>query len=508
MKRTKIYFAVLLLSACLFTGQANVRYLAANGSDSAGGLQASPWLTISHAVSQLQAGDTLYVRGGIYDEGEIWIRQRYGMGGSNGRYLTIMAYKNEKPIFNNSQRGMIVNASYVRVQGLHFANGKEMYTVNWDVRSSHVIFIGNTFTGRPSYAAVSLTGDDHLVQDNTIQLDGNTLGTQGHGIYLMEGARNIVRRNRVSGMSGYGIHVYDEHKSEDPAGYQRVIQDALIEANVVYASLSRSGIIVGVGADGGPASARNIIVRQNQIYNCVGSGIVVRGWSGIQNVQIDQNTVYNTPDTGIYIDGQVDGVQVRNNILCQTNSRPHIVAGSSVAHMLVDNNLYYPPPRQLTGTSDKHAIEADPLFLDAFAGRFSLRANSPAIDAGLDLGRPFSGKAPDLGALEFNGTSPGEQGEEEPKTSDHLFFQNYPNPFRQDTTIHYYLANDENVLVDIFDLGGKHIISLANARQPQGIHELLWNGTDKYGQALPAGIYFCRLRTPTRDQIGKMIRIL
>jgi parallel beta-helix repeat protein len=490
--------------------QANVRHIAQNGSNSANGQIGSPWATISHAVSQLQPGDTLFIRGGTYDEGEIWIREQYGMGGRNGRYLTIMAYKKEKPVFVNSQRGMIVNASYVRVQGLYFANGKEMYTTNWDVRSSHVEFIGNTFSGRPSYAAISIIGDDHLVQDNTVQLDGNTLGTQGHGIYLMEGARNVIRKNRISGMSGYGIHVYDERKSEDAAGFQRIIQDALIESNTVYESQARSGIIVGVGADGGPAFARNVILRNNIIYNCQNSGIVVHGWSRIQNVQIDQNTIYNNPETAIYIAGQVDGVQVRNNILYQNGSRPHVLAGSGLMNVFVDNNLYFPPPRKLIGISDGHAIEADPLFVDANAGTFKLRANSPAIDAGIQIGRPYTGKAPDLGALEFNEREPEEQdeGPDDPKTSEYRHFHSFPNPFSQDTTIHYYLGDLETVSVDIFDIRGQHLVTLLNGYQGEGSHELFWDGRDKRGQSLPSGIYFCRLRTPTRDMISKMIRIL
>jgi parallel beta-helix repeat protein len=488
---------------------ANVRYLAQNGSDAASGQVDSPWSTITHAVSKLQAGDTLLIRGGTYDEGEIWIREQYGMGGRNGQYLTIMAYKQEKPVFVNSQRGMIVNASYVRVQGLYFANGKEMYTVNWDIRSSHVVFIGNTFTGRPGYAAISITGDDHLVQDNTVQLDGNTLGTQGHGIYLMEGARNVIRKNRISGMSGYGIHVYDERKSEDPAGFQHIIQDALVEGNIVYNSQARSGIIVGVGADGGPAYARNVIVRNNVVYNCQNAGIIIHGWSKIQNVQVDQNTIYNNPEAAIDIEGQVDGIQIRNNILYQKSNRPHVLAGSGIANMLVDNNLYFPAPRSLAGTSDRHAIEADPLFVDAKAGTFTLAANSPAIDAGINIGRPYTGKAPDLGAFEFNELEPGEQGGEgeEPKTSEHSLFHSFPNPFSQDTLIHYDLANNDDVLVDIFDLAGQHLVTLLNEQQVEGSHELLWNGRDKNGQSLPSGIYFCRLRTPSTDQINKMIRI-
>ena len=44
-------------------------YVAKNGSNSnAGTSLSSPFLTISHAISQINAGDRIYIRRGIYHE--------------------------------------------------------------------------------------------------------------------------------------------------------------------------------------------------------------------------------------------------------------------------------------------------------------------------------------------------------------------------------------------------------------------------------------------------------
>jgi len=45
-------------------------------------------------------------------------------------------------------------------------------------------------------------------------------------------------------------------------------------------------------------------------------------------------------------------------------------------------------------------IDASPLFRDPSSGDYRLRDGSPCIDAGLDIGDPYNGQAPDIGAFE------------------------------------------------------------------------------------------------------------
>lgn len=50
-------------------------------------------------------------------------------------------------------------------------------------------------------------------------------------------------------------------------------------------------------------------------------------------------------------------------------------------------------------------LSADPQYVDAAGGDFRLTAGSPLIDAGTDVGLPYVGGAPDIGAYEFEGVS-------------------------------------------------------------------------------------------------------
>src|ERR1700733_12782933 len=60
--------AVLTVTAAVTTGSGSTFYVSTAGSDSNPGTLASPWLTIQHAASTAQAGDTVYVLPGVYSE--------------------------------------------------------------------------------------------------------------------------------------------------------------------------------------------------------------------------------------------------------------------------------------------------------------------------------------------------------------------------------------------------------------------------------------------------------
>lgn len=60
---------------------------------------------------------------------------------------------------------------------------------------------------------------------------------------------------------------------------------------------------------------------------------------------------------------------------------------------------------------EPHSIYADPLFISEADSNFNLQFGSPCIDAGVDVGLPYQGDAPDIGVFESNyaGSSPGTQ---------------------------------------------------------------------------------------------------
>jgi len=72
---------------------------------------------------------------------------------------------------------------------------------------------------------------------------------------------------------------------------------------------------------------------------------------------------------------------------------------------------------------------------------------------------------------------------------------NHPNPFTSSTTITFALAQASDVSLEIYDLTGRKVRSLASGRRVAGNHEVRWDGTNDGGRRVASGIYFSRLET-------------
>lgn len=82
---------------------------------------------------------------------------------------------------------------------------------------------------------------------------------------------------------------------------------------------------------------------------------------------------------------------------------------------------------------------------------------------------------------------------------------NYPNPFNPNTIIRYRVNKTARLSVDIYNLRGVPVRNLLNCEQSAGVHEIQWDGRNKQGQAVPSGIYFCRLKNGRRTCQIKII---
>ena len=81
----------------------------------------------------------------------------------------------------------------------------------------------------------------------------------------------------------------------------------------------------------------------------------------------------------------------------------------------------------------------------------------------------------------------------------------YPNPFNPSTTIYFDLHVAGVARLEIFNIRGQIIKTLANSFFDSGRHEYTWDGTDEKGQPVGSGLYFYRLLTDNYSETKRMM---
>ncbi|HYX10051.1 MAG TPA: T9SS type A sorting domain-containing protein [Bacteroidales bacterium] len=85
--------------------------------------------------------------------------------------------------------------------------------------------------------------------------------------------------------------------------------------------------------------------------------------------------------------------------------------------------------------------------------------------------------------------------------SNFQLYQNYPNPFKGNTTIHFRINNTSNISLLVTDINGAVISQLINnKRVGRGDHTITWNAGDN-----APGIYYLILRQNKGEEVRKVV---
>jgi len=177
------------------------------------------------------------------------------------------------------------------------------------------------------------------------------------------------------------------------------------------------------------------------------------------------------------------------------------------SHNNIDESLVY---GNWAGTGN---ISGDPMFIDTL---FHIDNTSPCFQAGTDSvfndgfwyycpshdfdgnPRPYDGYV-DIGAYEY--LIPVGVGDDGVQHLEHGI-RSYPNPFTATTTIEYELQQPSTVQITIYNHLGKQVAGFPPGHKGQGKHKFSWQPRN-----LPAGVYYCVLRTENGMKTTKMIKM-
>lgn len=300
-------------------------YVATDGNDEGEGTESNPFRTLKKAASAAEAGTTVFIREGVYEE-QLVIQH----SGTKSNEVVFQPYKKEKVILSgenlNSEEGdtaliTIENKDYVTISGLTIQD------LTTDLTDETVM--GIFVTGSSSHITLD---SNHIQHIETHAEDGNGHGIAVYGTDPMEdititnnivqdlklGAsealvlngnidgfkiqHNLVRRNDNIGIDLIG---YEGVAADQDADYVRngivahnTVHDISTYGNPAYGEeYSAAGIYV----DGG----KDITIEENTIYS---SDIGIEATSEhagkyAENIDIINNTIYENFYTGISIGG-------------------------------------------------------------------------------------------------------------------------------------------------------------------------------------------------------------
>ena len=442
---------------CTVVAHSKIYYVAPNGNDTEAGSINAPFLTIQRAQAVVAAGDTVYIRGGLYMMEESQIADTGFVGstqfvyvthlvksGSPGKRIKYWNYPAEKPVFNYSNvkpfnsriNAFEITGSWIHIKGLEVIGVQ--VTINRNINTQSICF---------SNRARDENGGSDNIYERLIMHDGMAIG-----FYLTGGRNNLVLNcdaynnydnisaDKLGGnVDGFGAHPGSKggtgnvfrgcrawYNSDD--GFDCINAYAAIVFENCWAfrnGYSKDGrqLANGVGFKVGgfgirTAPSRLDSVPRHIVRNCLAVYNKASGFYANHHMGGNDwynNTAYRNSANFNMLNRSGDftkdvpgyGHVLRNNVSYAPRSAGAIITEYDAARCTIDHNSFL--------TTDITLSDADFVSLDTTLFSQPREANgelpvtnllrpakgSDLIDAGIKVGLPYKGRRPDLGYQEY-----------------------------------------------------------------------------------------------------------
>lgn len=306
-----ILFVVVLCTSCPVEIQASFYYVSPSGDDADEGSFGKPWRTLSKASAVAEAGDTVFIRGGTYNE-----RLIPANGGTSESPIIFASYPGETAIIDGTGVDVdnwwgivhIVSKNYVEIRNIRVQNSEGM--------------------------GIFTEGSTGVVIDGCTTVDTFVSGILCNTCTGIKITNNTVIRG-----------AQQDNGSEQPATTcQECISvqetsDATIAFNTIH-----DGMNEGIDLKGGCSNCK---VHDNHVYRQSHCGIYIGEWDKHdRDIEVFNNTVHDCPG-GVYVaveyGGTCKNISVYDNLAYHNTQAGFTVAGwglASVTHDLDTISFY------------------------------------------------------------------------------------------------------------------------------------------------------------------------
>jgi hypothetical protein len=412
-KKVKNYFFVLviLVAACLANG--STYYVDPNGTDSGSGDIGHPFKTIPYAVGLAAAGDTIYVRGGTHIYTTTITISKSGTAGA--KYY-LYAYPGERPLLNFSSmavngnnRGILLTGSYWYIKGIDIKGAGD--NGMWMSSSNNIIEFCSFYENRDSGLQLNdgAANNQIINCDSYYNCDPGQGNADGFSPKLAVGSGNYFYgcrswQNSDDAYDGYlrpttgpnSVNTTYENCWAMKAGY--------LKSGAVATSGNGNGFKMGGGDNSNAAKLRHNVT----LKNCLAFNNSAKGFD--QNNDKGDMTLYNCTafnnGTGIGGANYSISVVLAGGATAKITNCVYLTGSMNLAAWVVQTTNSWLSPFTTTSadfvsidpSAAYGARKADGSLPDITFMR--LANGSDLIDGGTDVGLPYHGSAPDLGAFE------------------------------------------------------------------------------------------------------------
>jgi len=347
-----------LLSPCVL---AREFYVSPHGLPQGNGKLKSPWdlQTALNKASVVKPGDTIWLRGGVYN-GAASNGFNCNLAGASSAPVTIRNYPGERPIIDRAgtdpteQAALDLNGPYVILWGLEIMNSyPDRSRISPYTGAVHSWRGPGIFINAPHCKVINC-----IIHDNNTGIYDKQDGTEiygcliyyngnngfGHGLYIGNNlGTKIVAENLIFDNAGLGIQSYSANTTSQQKGIYIEGNAAFNNGAITLDDQNSTNILVGAEAG---ISAERVTVVNNYIYDP--ESVASNKSKGLRLGQVDQNN----KDAAVrdnYIACKVplvvqwwDYLYVERNTIYtpMTSVNLQMRAGDTTAGYVWNNNVY------------------------------------------------------------------------------------------------------------------------------------------------------------------------
>jgi hypothetical protein len=396
-----LLLSIFLLLLFTSTVSAATYYVAPNGSDSNSGSINSPFKTIQKAHDSVGAGDTIYLRSGTYN---ISSSQTLSRDGTSSQMIKLYAYEGEKPIIDGT------NLNYgddcLKLSGANY----------WHIRGLEVRWC-------PDYGVYLSSASNNLLELVVVHHSGHR-GADGSGFQIISGSKN----NTILNSDSYLNDNYGGNLTHANADGFAIKHDSGATGNKFIGCRAWRNADDGWDFwNGPPVTIENSWAWENgygENMNHLGDGNGYKLGKGNGGHLVTNSLAWKNYARGFDFNNGAAST-IYNNTGWNNGSAnfafknyPHVLKNnlSYEGSVSLDGNVkdtynsWNNPPGVSVTSSDFVSLDdsvargprkADGSLPDS--GFLKLTAGSELINAGTNVGLPYTGSAPDLGAYEYGG---------------------------------------------------------------------------------------------------------